>query len=175
MRAELLIGCGSNREKKLATPGREQWSGLVTLDFNDDHAPNVVHDIASLPLPFPDDSFDEIHAYDVMEHVGRQGDWKFFFAQWSDMWRLLRDRGRFFGISPHWSSPWAWMDPGHTRAFGPECFVFLSQPNYEQVGKSPMTDYRFCYAADFDLIHSEISSNKQFSYVLQAVKPARKV
>lgn len=171
---ELLLGCGSSRAKKLASPDRPDWSDLVTLDFADTHKPDVVHDIAVLPLPFPDNSADEIHAYEVMEHVGQQGDWRFFFDQWSDIWRILKHGGRFYGTSPHWSSPWTWMDPGHTRAFGPEMFTFLSQPNYDkQVGVTPMTDYRFIFKADFDIIYLHINEIKQFEYVIEAVKPSR--
>ena len=173
-RRELLLGCGSSREKKLSHPDHREWAGLTRLDFNAYHAPDIIHDLARLPLPFDDDSFDEVHAYDVMEHIGQQGDWQFFFAQWQDLWRILKDGGRFFGISPHWSSPWAWMDPGHTRAMGPEMLVFLNQLEYAQVGKTPMTDYRFCYRGDFDIEFAQIDANKQFSWVLRAVKPARK-
>jgi SAM-dependent methyltransferase len=172
-RRELLLGCGSNSEKKLMHPDHREWSGLVRLDINPDHAPGVIHDMAKLPLPFPDDTFDEVHCYDTMEHVGAQGDWRFFFAQWQDLWRILKDGGRFFGISPHWSSPWAWMDPGHTRAMGPEMLTFLCQPQYAQVGHTPMTDYRFCYRGDFDVEHATVDANKQFRWVLRAVKPAR--
>lgn len=171
---EILLGAGASREKRMALPGRGNWDGLVTLDMNDDHKPDYVHDLSVLPLPFGDDCADEIHAYEVMEHVGQQGDWRFFFAQWSDIWRILKPGGKFLGSSPHWSSPWAWMDPGHTRAFGPEMMTFLSQPEYSrQVGRTPMTDYRFCYRADFNLVHSEITASGQFCYVLQAVKPSR--
>jgi len=109
-----------------------------------------------------------------MEHVGRQGDWRFFFDQWADFWRMLKPGGVFCGISPAPNSPWAWGDPGHTRIISPECLIFLSQPQYAQVGRSPMTDYRFCYAADFDVVHAAIENGKQFHYVLQAVKPARR-
>lgn len=171
---EILLGCGSSRIKKLAMPGRENWSGLVTLDFADTHKPVVVHDISRLPLPFPDDCADEIHAYEVMEHVGQQGDWKFFFDQWSDIWRILKPGGMFFGTSPHWSSAWSWGDPGHTRIVGAEQLTFLSQPNYTaQVGISPMTDYRFRYREDFDLVHSKVNEAQQYEYVLRAVKPSR--
>lgn len=36
-----------------------------------------------------------------------------------------------------------------------------------------MTDYRFCYSADFDVVHATVEAGEQFHYVLQAVKPAR--
>jgi len=170
--SELLLGCGSNRTKKLVYGGRAEWSALATLDFNADHKPDVVHDMANLPLPFADDSFDEIHAYECLEHVGAQGDWRFFFAQWSDFWRLLKPDGLFFGTCPAASSPWAWGDPSHTRIIGPECLVFLSQPNYAQVGITPMSDFRFVYRADFDLIHSQTAGH-HFEFVLSAVKPSR--
>lgn len=170
--SELLIGCGSNRTKKLVYGGRAEWSGLTTLDFNADHAPDVVHDMANLPLPFADDSFDEIHGYECLEHVGAQGDWRFFFAQWTDFWRMLKPEGLFFGTCPAASSPWAWGDPSHTRVIKPECLIFLHQPAYAQVGITPMSDFRFIYRADFDIIHTQTAGH-HFEFVLRAVKPSR--
>lgn len=170
--AELLLGCGSSRVKKLCYGGRAEWSALTTLDHSATHAPDVVHDMGVLPLPLADEQFDEIHAYCCLEHVGAQGDWRFFFAQWSDFWRLLKPGGLFFGICPAADSPWAWGDPSHTRIIGPECLIFLHQPAYEQVGTTPMSDFRFAYEADFDLIHSQ-SAGHHFEFVLQAVKPSR--
>lgn len=170
---EILLGCGSNKTKKLYLDGDDQWHDLVTLDFADTHKPDVVHDLSVLPLPFPSGYASEIHAYDVMEHIGQQGDFRFFFDQWADIWRILKDGGLFFGISPHHTSPWAWGDPGHTRIVGEEQLIYLSQPSYDQVGITPMTDYRFCYEADFDLIHSQVTDNKQYVYILKAIKPSR--
>lgn len=169
---EILLGAGS-RPTKLLRPRNSDWSDLVRLDINEDHKPDVVHDLMNLPLPFADDSADEIHAYDVMEHLGAQGDWRWFFAQWADIWRVLRPDGFFCGISPHWQSQWAWGDPGHTRIVGAEQLVFLDQEEYsKQVGQTPMTDYRFCYKADFRRTFQQEQSGA-FIYILQAVKPAR--
>ena len=170
---ELLIGCGNSRIKKLALRGRSEWSGLVTLDMSAECNPDMVHDLANIPLPFEDDTFDEIHAYEVMEHVGQQGDWRFFFDQWADFWRILKPDGLFFGTSPHWSSPWAWGDPGHTRIVGREQLTFLSQQQYaDQAGKTPMTDYRPYYKADFEPFHFN-EAGLLFHYIMRAVKPAR--
>lgn len=171
---EILLGCGHNRQKKLFLPEKPEWGNLITVDMTDAVAPDVVHDLSVVPLPFRDNYADEIHAYEVMEHVGQQGDWRFFFDQWADIWRVLKDGGMFFGTSPHWSSPWAWGDPGHTRIVGSEQLIYLNQPSYAQVGSTPMTDYRFYYSADFDIVHSRVTEDKQYEYVLKAVKPSRK-
>jgi hypothetical protein len=171
---ELLIGCGSNRDKKLAFAEQREWRNLVTLDIMPSHKPDVVWDLTKLPLPFGDDAFEEIHAYDVLEHIGTQGDWRFFFAQWMDFWRLLKPGGIFFGISPHESSPWAWGDPGHTRIISHASFTFLHQPAYRaQVGQTAMTDYRGAFRGDFDLLHNQVDDDRQFKFALRAVKPPR--
>jgi len=150
-----------------------EWKELFTLDINPDHKPDVVWDLNTRPLPFPDDLFDEVHAYEVCEHLGQQGDYRSFFAEWSEWWRILKPGGLFFGMSPHWSSKWCWMDPGHTRAYGPELLVFLSQAEYtSQVGLTPMSDYRSVYKADFDIKSSDVNEGA-FRFALKAVKPSR--
>lgn len=170
---ELLIGCGSNREKKISIPEKPGWTELITLDNAGCHKPDVLHDLTVLPLPFADNTFDEIHAYEVLEHTGQQGDYEWFFRQWTEFWRILKPDGFFCGTSPMSTSKWAWGDPGHTRIVSKESFVFLNQPQYKmQVGKTPMSDYRFCYAADFEPMHIE-EKGETFIYVLQAIKPSR--
>lgn len=178
---ELLLGCGSKRVKEITLPGRsEGWSNLTTVDINPDHKPDIVHDLNELPYPFEDNSFDEIHAYEVMEHLGRQGDYRWFFAQWDELYRILKPDGQFYGTSPIWASPWAWGDPGHTRIIGGESLVFLDRTQYtKQVGITPMTDYRFCYQGDFAPLAIEpMQANGEtrptrLVYVLQAIKPRR--
>lgn len=170
--SELLIGCGSNRIKKMHEQGRAEWSALVTLDNNADHAPDFVYDMAELPLPFPDNAFDEIHAYECLEHVGAQGDYRFFFAQWDDFWRLLVPGGMFFGTVPLPQSPWAWGDPSHTRVLPKEVFTFLCRPQYEQVGVTAMSDFRGIYRGDFDIEYMH-EAGDVLAFALRAVKPAR--
>ncbi len=113
-------------------------------------------------------------AHDVLEHLGQQGDYKTFFEEFSEWYRILKPGGILAGISPKWDGQWAWGDPGHTRVISEACFVYLQQPAYtQQVGKTAMTDYRFCYKADFNPVFYDYLDDTVFYYALQAVKPSR--
>lgn len=170
MRQELLIGCGSRREKLLWAQDHKEWEGLITLDGNRDHKPDICWDLCRVPLPFEGNSMDEIHAYEVLEHTGAQGDYAFFFRQWSDFWRILKPKGLFFATCPSYKSQWAWGDPSHTRVVQEAQLQFLSQKVYERdVGNGPMSDFRYIYKADFDIVTVHEDSNT-LRFVLQAIK-----
>jgi SAM-dependent methyltransferase len=163
----LLLGCGLTRQKLLHVTGEETgWGDLTTLDIDPDNRPDVVHDLNALPLPFADNSFDEIHAYEVLEHIGRQGDWQFFFAQFDDLWRILKPGGWLCCTVPWWQERWAWGDPGHTRIIQPETICFLSRPRYDS------NIYHGKFSCDFDIPHME-RRDVRFLFSMQAVKPAR--
>jgi len=167
---ELLIGCGKQRKKVIYRPGNQDFQDVTTLDINPDHNPDVVWDLNDLPLPFEDNTFDEIHAYEVLEHCGFQGDYKFFFAQFADFWRILKGGGILYGSSPAWDSKWAWGDPSHTRIISPESLTFLSQAQYKkQVGETPMSDFRYVYSANFQCVWKETKS-ESFRFALEAIK-----
>lgn len=172
-RRELLLGAGSRHDKLISLPDFKEWADLTTLDFNEDHKPDVIWDLMNVPLPFDDDTFDEIHAYHVLEHTGRQGDFRFFFRQFQDFWRILKPEGVLLGMGPAPGSSWVWGDPGHTRVIYPESFIFLNQQEYtNQIGKTPMTDYRFVFKGDFEIILLQ-AQDDSLVYGLKAVKPSR--
>ena len=170
--SELLIGAGNRREKVCHQPGREAFADLTTLDIDPLARPDVLHDLDVLPYPFADNAFDEIHASEVLEHTGRQGDWRFFFAQFAEFWRILKPDGVLCVSVPSAASPWIWADPGHTRAILPETLLFLDQTQYRQVGRTAMTDYRAVYRADFETVF-KADDGQNFKFVLRAQKPSR--
>jgi len=129
------------------------------------------------------DYWDEIHAYEVLEHLGQQGDAHALLAQFSELWRLLKPNGYLCATVPSRFSEGLWGDPSHRRAIVPLTLVFLDQDQYKvqiddriAAGNSPtaMSDFRdTCgYRADFRLVDQH-ENRTTFSFVLQAVKPSR--
>ena len=153
---ELILGAG-NRSAKILYQESPYFDVPFRVDIDPRCEPDLLWDLNKHPLPIDDESFDEIHAYEVLEHLGRQGDWRGFFEEFSDYHRVLKPGGVLFATTPSLTSPWLWGDPGHTRAISQETLVFLDQQEYvRQVGQTPMTDYRAVYSADFELIHAKV-------------------
>ena len=167
---ELLLGCGARVGKLVSINGSHAFEDVTRLDHNPAVKPDVLWDLNDPSLPFDDDAFDEIHAYDVLEHVGQQGDWRFFFRQFDSFWRVLKPGGYFMAVCPKADGIWAWGDPGHTRVITPQSLSFLHRPLY---GSPPMTDYRSAFVSDWEIIYMRDFDAERHAFVLQAVKPAR--
>ncbi len=170
---ELLLGCGATRSKKLGFPGKREWASVTTLDLEGCHKPDVIHDLNVTPWPFEDNAFDEIHAYEVLEHLGQQGDYKSFFATFTELYRILKPGGHLFATCPSGQSRWLWGDPGHTRLISAETLAFVVQPEYtKQIGVTAMSDYRAYFKGDFEPLRLHDDTNT-LQIILQAVKPSR--
>lgn len=167
---QLLLGCGTDKRRNIRLNNEENWTELFTVDIDENCKPDLVYDLNKIPLPFQDNSASEIHIYNVLEHLGTQGDYKFFFKQFEDFWRILKPDGLFAAMVPAWDSFWALGDPGHTRIIHAGTLSFLDQSAYEELGSTMRTDYRWCYQGNFKLQASHTDSNGTFYFVLQAIK-----
>lgn len=199
---ELLLGCGHARDKRIEPdPARSGWSDLYTLDNYNQCNPDILGNCNVLgswslrdwgPRPFAaglieyarshiedprlaSESFDEVHAYEVLEHLGAQGDAVAFFSHFCEIWRILKPNGYLCATVPSRFSPWLWGDPSHRRLINEESLSFLDQDNYSQLDgprPSTMSDFRNIYKADFRVIQRQ-DNHRQFLFILQAVKPSR--
>lgn len=166
---ELLVGCGNSRIKKMGF-GKLAWDGLVTIDHDPNCGADIVHNLDETPWPVDDNAFDEVHAYEVLEHLGTQGDYRSFFAHFYEIWRALKDGGHLFATCPSYKSMWAWGDPSHKRIINAGSLSFLSQEQYElQIGTTAMTDFRWLWSGDLRCVHAE-DDGEHFMFVLRAYK-----
>jgi SAM-dependent methyltransferase len=104
--ARLNIGCGVKRREN-----------AVNLDISDRVGADVVHDLNVLPWPFPADSFEEVFAYDVLEHVHD------VVRALEEIHRISRPAARVHITVPHFSSANAFTDVTHRHWFGWNSFA----------------------------------------------------
>lgn len=155
-RTILLLGAGRDRRKKLYLNDPE-WNGkVIAIDMHP--SADLVFDMNLVTLgkqlPYEDNSIDEIHAYDSLEHWGTQGDWRAWFTEMGEYHRVLKPGGQLVAVVPIGEDRFA--DPGHTRFIGMNHFLFLSQAWYaeqERLGTSA-ADYRWYWKKDFEPLHA---------------------
>lgn len=173
---ELLLGCGHSRQKRMGPPNEPlTWGELWTLDINTACKPDIVCDLTKpdhlerISVEYQQE-FDAIHAYEVLEHCGAQGDVALLFAQFAAFWLMLKPDGLFYATVPAWNSIWAWGDPSHTRIISAATLVFLDRDEYEkQLGKTPMSDYRSLLGGiSFRCLEMD-QQRDTFAFVLQKV------
>jgi SAM-dependent methyltransferase len=128
-RKVLDVGCGWNK-----TPG------AIGIDANPRTHADVIHDLGSIPYPFPDNDFDDIVCRHVAEHVP---DVMSFIAE---LHRITRPGGRITITTPHYSNPDWPTDPTHRNHFNSysfNCFVEDRQlfPFYTEVRLQPVRTY----------------------------------
>lgn len=174
----LHLGCG---RKGRSVPNFEEGDEVVTLDADGLVDPDIVCELGAQTIPLPDHSFHRAVAIHVLEHIGRQGYTKVWFAFWEELYRVLKPNGELYFESPLYSSVWCWADPGHARALSPQSFLYFDQDSYRIEGSS-ISPYRI--RCDFKPVsfrglpdgNVDIREREQFSHfagTLRAQKPLK--
>lgn len=92
----LDVGCGINK-----------YPGSIGLDRNPNTRADVVADLDHFPFPFRDDSFRELRATHVIEHVSD------VILTMEEFHRLLAPGGRAVITTPHYTDFSSFCDPTH--------------------------------------------------------------
>lgn len=114
--------------------GKDYRMGYLNIDINPDSNPDVVQDLAA-PMTFPvpvqspvygklvldENSFDQIIAIDVLEHVPQLP------QLMGNCLKLLKEGGQFRILVPYDLSLGAWQDPTHVRAFNENSWLYYTQ------------------------------------------------
>jgi len=92
----LDVGCGRNKR-----------AGAVGVDRNPRSRADVLCDLDHFPYPFRDNSFDELHAVHVIEHV------QDVVRAIEEFHRLVRPGGSIHLATPHYTDFSSFCDPTH--------------------------------------------------------------
>jgi SAM-dependent methyltransferase len=108
----LELGCGRNKHANAVGIDR---IGLPGVD--------VVHDLNQFPYPFADNSFEEVYAIHVIEHLDS------ILAVMEEIHRITVAGARTVIITPHHSDSISWQDPTHKWHLNSYSFSYF-EPSY---------------------------------------------
>lgn len=135
----LVLGSGRDLTQRIAiepskegVPFSENFDEVVTLDERGE--PTIKGNFLDARLE--PDSFDEIHAYEVLhiisdEYERVQKDTR-FFTIWGKLWRILKPGGLVVGTVPHWNSKWVYATPAEVTVYTPELLWYLDREKYAE-------------------------------------------
>jgi SAM-dependent methyltransferase len=116
----LDLGCGTKPRNPY------KFSELCGVDLYRSEAIDDTFDIrvANLSIegiPFPDNHFDSVSAFDFLEHIPRvmlknEIETRFPFIElMNEIWRVLKPGGLFYALTPAYPHPEAFQDPTHVN------------------------------------------------------------
>ncbi len=71
-----------------------KWQKIVTVNLDEKRNPDLLFALGTGPLPFPDSYFDQVLAFNLLEHLDNRE------KNIAEMFRLLRDGGELIGVIP---------------------------------------------------------------------------
>jgi predicted SAM-dependent methyltransferase len=104
----LDVGCGPNK-----------FPGAIGVDMNPATAADVLCHLDRGGLPFRDDSFDQVRAVHVIEHVAD------VIGTMEEFHRVTRPGGTIFVVTPHYTDSNSFCDPTHRWHLNSYSFVFF--------------------------------------------------
>ena len=108
---KLNIGCGQDIRK-----------GYVNLDSIKQKGIDVVHDLNKFPWPFKKDTFNEIYASHILEHVDD------LVTVMNEICRISKNGANVIIRGPHFSCGVSYRDPTHKRFFSYFTFEYFCNP-----------------------------------------------
>lgn len=125
----LDLGCGK-------TPKNPFNAEVVFgIDIRDDIEARIYNaDLAIEPIPFEDEFFDSVSAFDFIEHIPRiiyNPGRRFCFVElMNEIYRVLKPGGLLYSFTPAFPAPAAWRDPTHVNIITAETFPFYFDDKY---------------------------------------------
>lgn len=139
---KLNLGCGSDIRKGYINSDRYKLQGV-----------DVVFDIDE-PFPFPDNYFDEIIAYNVLEHS------KDIMKVMKEIYRVSKKGCIIKILVPHFTASGSYGDLTHHRTFSYNSFNYFDKDLNKDYQEGKFFGYE--YNCNFKIIKKKITFRKAF-------------
>jgi SAM-dependent methyltransferase len=133
-RRTLDLGCGNQVRNPFAA------SVAFGVDLRGDPSKNIlVSDLVVGRIPFPDNYFDYVTAFDFIEHVPRilsngERTQLPFINLMNEIHRVLKDGGLFLSYTPAYPSKQAFQDPTHVNIITEDTFpLYFCGPSWASI------------------------------------------
>lgn len=111
-------------------PRKIEGAEMVYIDKFNPGFPVVEWDLEKIPLPFDDNTFDYILAYEILEHVDNLA------PLMDDLYRIMKLGGCLELTVPYYKYKGAFSNPEHKRFFTEDSFLFFCEPLQEGLVKN---------------------------------------
>ena len=122
------------------------WFDIKEWYINMDKIKNpwvdIVHNFEVVPLPFDDNTFDEIYTCMVLEHIINLTDVIDEFVRISKNWAQIKI------TVPYFSSTNLWGDPTHVRGFNSNTFSAFHSNSLKSHGNIKLTKFKIHFLSN---------------------------
>lgn len=134
---------------------RDELVGIDIFPIDDQPGARFCQaNVALAPIPFPDNHFDSVSAYDFLEHVPRvlpvagEDRLRFPFVElMNEIWRVLKPDGLFYAQTPAIPHAAAFQDPTHVN--------FITDRTHEYFTQPLRMATQYGYVGDFSMLRSK--------------------
>ncbi len=182
MKKHIDLGCGSSPRNPF---GAGKVYGIDIVKRDDLVEDNIFFEKSNLILesiPYENNTFDSVSAYDFFEHIPRvvvNNNETFlpFINLMNEIYRVLKDGGELYAITPIYPKESAFVDPTHVNFISKNTYKYFCEPDLwaKMYGYNGRFEIIRVQIVNFDYeVNQKIGFKKTLRSLLNFINPKRK-